>query len=67
MDEDDLLAELEELEQEELDEALLVVQPTPAADGLPDVPRAEPVAAKPKPVAAAADDDMAELEAWAAS
>ncbi len=39
---DDLMAELEELEQEELDEALLEVH-GPATDNLPSVPTAEPV------------------------
>ena len=37
---DDLMAELEELEQESLDEQLLEVQPVP--DNLPAVPQKEP-------------------------
>lgn len=68
VDEDDLLAELEELEQEDLDEQLLKVNPTPATD-LPEVPQGEPArASRAKPAPAQKDDDdMAELEAWAAS
>ena len=42
---DDLMAELEELEQEELDEKLLDIAPTADVD-LPSVPSTEPVAAK---------------------
>ncbi len=58
----DLEAELELNEQEELDKELLRVNPSPAVP-LPEVPTAEPVkvAAKTKP----ADDEMAELAAWA--
>ncbi|ELT87311.1 hypothetical protein CAPTEDRAFT_168545 [Capitella teleta] len=62
VDEDDLMAELEDLEQESLDEQLLDVHPVP--DNLPSVPQTEPT----KPVAAKVsqeDDDMRELEAWA--
>ena len=44
---DDLLAELEELEQEELDKNLLEVG-TPATDNLPSVPVLEPAAAASK-------------------
>ncbi|TMS33189.1 hypothetical protein L596_000956 [Steinernema carpocapsae] len=70
VDEDDLLKELEELEQEELDKQLLDVGPAPAGlDRLPDAPSAEiaaPAAAK-KTAPKAADDDLADLEAWAAS
>ena len=40
---DELMAELEDLEQEELDRALIDVGP--AADELPSVPTAEPAAA----------------------
>jgi charged multivesicular body protein 4 len=67
VDEDELLAELEELEQEALDEKLLDVGPAPADIKLPSVPAAVPVA-QPRgrqPVAANDDDDMKELEAWA--
>ena len=73
-DDDELEAELNELEaeselaeQEELDRQLLNVG-TSAADALPDVPKAEPAkasAAKAKPKVAAEDDDLAELAAWA--
>jgi len=63
MDEDELMAELEELEQEQLDEALLEVS-GPATDNLPSVPVSEPATSK-KAKAQTDDDDMAELEAWA--
>ncbi len=63
VDEDELMAELEELEQEELDKQLLDVAPTPAAK-LPDVPAQEPQRAKAR--AKDEDDDIKELEAWAA-
>ncbi|XP_020901585.1 charged multivesicular body protein 4b [Exaiptasia diaphana] len=63
IDEDELNAELEELEQEGLDEELLKVGGT--AD-LPNVPAtslpSQPAKAKAKMTE---DDDMAELEAWA--
>jgi len=66
VDDDDLLAELEELEQEELDSALLDVGPS--VDSLPSVPTGElpavPSRQKAKP-ADEEDDDMAELAAWA--
>lgn len=61
-DEDDLMAELEELEQEELDEKLLDVGPI--VDKLPSVPSEPlPAAAKSKPQHD--DDELKELEAWA--
>ncbi|XP_052230732.1 charged multivesicular body protein 4b-like [Dreissena polymorpha] len=64
MDEDDLMAELEELEQEELDEKLLDVGPI--SDNLPSVPTTEPVAGKRVPAAAKEEDDeLKELEMWA--
>lgn len=66
VDEDDLMAELEELEQEALEDKLLDVGP--AVDNLPSVPTIQPaVPAKGKavPAAAADDDDMKELEMWA--
>ena len=57
------MAELEELEQEELDERLLE---TGAAEAeLPEVPTATPAAAAPAKKKAQEDDDMAELAAWA--
>lgn len=64
VDEDELLNELEELEQEGLDEQLLVVAGT---SSLPAVPETElPAApAKAKTKAAAEEDDLRDLEAWA--
>lgn len=64
MDEDDLMAELEELEQESLDEQLLEVG-TPAADSLPSVPTSEPVAPARAKTSSTEDDEMRELEMWA--
>lgn len=63
VDEDELLAELEELEQEELDKQLL---DTPSAK-LPDVPVAEPPrpASKAKAKVPDMDADLRELEEWA--
>ena len=64
VDEDDLLAELEELEQEELDKELLNVEGVPDA-ALPDVPTSEPATkAKAKPTSEE-DDELNELAAWA--
>ncbi|XP_033116279.1 charged multivesicular body protein 4b-like [Anneissia japonica] len=63
VDEDELLAELEELEQEELDEKLLDVGPS-VSDRLPDVPSEAP-AHREKAKKVDDDDDMAELAAWA--
>lgn len=62
VDDDELMAELEELEQEELDEQLLNVEPA-VGETLPSVPSAEP--AKPSKVATEEDEDMKELAAWA--
>eukprot|EP00063_Salmo_salar_P012329 XP_013987164.1 PREDICTED: charged multivesicular body protein 4b [Salmo salar] len=63
-DEDDLLAELEELEQEELDKNLLEITGTENVP-LPNVPSTSlPV----RPAAKEEDeDDMKDLEAWAAN
>lgn len=68
LDEDDLLAELEELEQEELESDLLEVgEPSKALDlgdpidELPEVPTAKPT----KKVVQEEDDDLRELAAWA--
>ncbi|ESO01975.1 hypothetical protein HELRODRAFT_155763 [Helobdella robusta] len=58
VDEDDLLAELEELEQEELDKELIKVGPV--IEDLPSVPN-QPI----NPHKADDDDDMKELEMWA--
>jgi len=63
VDEDDLMAELEELEQETLDAQLLEVGPT--ADDLPSVPTADPIAPSTSSKSTAEDDEMAELEMWA--
>jgi len=68
VDEDDLLAELEELEQEGLDEQLLNVGPV-ADDSLPDVPLTDPSAStvptSSRAKAKEEDDAMRELEMWA--
>jgi len=67
VDEDELLAELDELEQEELDLNLIQI-PTGVTDdvGLPSVPADSLPAGPSKPKATAEDDDdMAELAAWA--
>lgn len=69
MDEDDLLAELEELEQEEVDNNLIGVPSTAPATSLPTVPSTQlpAVPARQQPVATKEDDDLAELENWVAS
>merc|ERR1712150_333056 len=71
-DDDELEAELadlelegEEDEQAKLDALLLNPDPVPT-DKLPDVPEHVPVAAKSKK-AAEKDDDLADLEKWAAA
>lgn len=61
-DEDELLAELEQLEQEDLDEQLLKV----GGDSVPELPSAPKDAlAKPAAAAKTEEDEMRELEAWA--
>lgn len=68
IDDDDLLAELEEMEQEELEKGLLEVGETSnqiqtdPLDDLPEVPTAAPRAKK---VVQEEDDDLRELAAWA--
>ncbi|XP_064398517.1 charged multivesicular body protein 4b-like [Halichondria panicea] len=67
IDDDDLLAELEEMEQEELEEGLLEVgEPTHVISDdpldLPEVPTAAP---RTKKVVQEEDDDLRELAAWA--
>ncbi|XP_062855319.1 charged multivesicular body protein 4c [Trichomycterus rosablanca] len=63
-DEDDLLAELEELEQEELDNNLLEVS-GPESAPLPSVP-SNPLPSKPvKKRQEEDEEDMEELKAWA--
>jgi len=65
IDEDELNAELEELEQEGLDEQMLGLDSTTTElPSVPDNDLPERQTAKPK-VAAADDDDMAQLAAWA--
>ncbi|KAJ8041516.1 Charged multivesicular body protein 4b [Holothuria leucospilota] len=61
VDEDELLAELEELEQEEFDQKMLDVDVE-----LPELPEApsEPIA-REKKKEKTEDDDLRELEAWA--
>jgi charged multivesicular body protein 4 len=69
LDDDELLAELEELEQEELEGQLLDVE-TPSvpledpSEQLPDVPTHVPASKKK---VADEDDDLRELAAWATS
>ena len=71
-DEDELEAELNDLEaeldqeaQEALDKELLNVGPAISVSGLPEVPTAEPKVPAQKKKVAEDDDDMAELAAWA--
>jgi len=61
-DEDELMGELEELEQEEIDSQLLNIE---EPGTLPSVPSASVPAASAK--AQADDDELAELNAWAAA
>ncbi|RXG52840.1 Charged multivesicular body protein 4b [Armadillidium vulgare] len=63
VDEDELMAELEELEQEALDEKLLETGEVSA--DLPEVPTATPAQPARKKKEAEEDPDMAELAAWA--
>jgi len=66
VDEDELNAELEELEQEDFDEKIIDIN-TPITDDLPSVPTTDlPTSSKTKePKRVEIDDDMAALEAWA--
>lgn len=64
IDEDELNAELEELEQEDLDEQMLNIGAAPDLPAVPDTELPEPSKAKPKKKVEE-DDDMAELAAWA--
>ncbi|KAM4034560.1 charged multivesicular body protein 4b [Anomaloglossus baeobatrachus] len=64
-DDDELLAELEELEQEELDKNLLEVH-GPETVPLPNVPGSFLPAKPAKKKQEEDDDDMRELESWAA-
>ncbi|XP_077191408.1 charged multivesicular body protein 4b [Paroedura picta] len=63
-DEDELMAELEELEQEELDKNLLEIS-GPETVRLPSVPSISIPSKPAKKKEEEEDDDMKELEAWA--
>ncbi|NXC78964.1 CHM4B protein, partial [Anhinga anhinga] len=63
-DEDELMAELEELEQEELDKNLLEIGGT---ENLPSVPSTSLPSKPAKKKVEEDEDDMADLEAWAAN
>ncbi|XP_034725816.1 charged multivesicular body protein 4b [Etheostoma cragini] len=65
-DEDDLMAELEELEQEELDKNLLEIEGTEDVP-LPSVPSTSLPSRPAKKKVEEDEDDMADLEAWAAN
>jgi hypothetical protein len=66
MDEDDLLAELEELEQEELDAELINAgSANVPATSLPSVPTTQLPQVPAQQQAVEEDADLAELEAWA--
>jgi len=62
LDEDELLAELDELEQSSLDEQLIGLEKTPATK-LPSVPTKAPVATKTKVALLDEDAELAKLEA----
>ncbi|XP_008406414.1 charged multivesicular body protein 4b-like [Poecilia reticulata] len=65
-DEDELMAELEELEQEELDKNLLEIEGTEDVS-LPSVPSTSLPSQPAKKKVEEDEDDMADLEAWAAN
>ncbi|XP_044065688.1 charged multivesicular body protein 4b [Siniperca chuatsi] len=65
-DEDELMAELEELEQEELDQNLLEIEGTEDVP-LPSVPSTSLPSRPAKKKEEEDEDDMADLEAWAAN
>ncbi|KAM6927327.1 charged multivesicular body protein 4b isoform 1-T1 [Xenentodon cancila] len=65
-DEDELMAELEELEQEELDRNLLEIKGTDDVT-LPSVPSTSLPSRPAKKKEEEDEDDMADLEAWAAN
>ena len=65
LDDDDLLAELEELEQEELDSEMLNI-PSSSQEPSLNLPTA-PTKAPAAPAAQAVDDDLADLEQWMAN
>lgn len=64
VDDDDLMAELEEMEQEQLDEKLLEVQ-GPDIENLPVVPESSVSVNVPSSKNKSEDDEMKELAAWA--
>ncbi|XP_059185973.1 charged multivesicular body protein 4b [Centropristis striata] len=64
-DEDELMAELEEMEQEQLDKDLLAVEGTEDVP-LPSVPSTS-LPSRPAKKVEEDEDDMADLEAWAAN
>jgi len=64
IDDDDLMAELEELEQEELDTQLLDTGAQASNVQLPEIPNTTPQVHQP---AVQEDDDLADLENWVAS
>ncbi|XP_008291224.1 charged multivesicular body protein 4b [Stegastes partitus] len=65
-DEDELMAELEELEQEELDKNLLEIEGTEDVP-LPSVPSTSLPSRPAKKKEEEDEEDMADLEAWAAN
>ncbi|XP_026161687.1 charged multivesicular body protein 4b [Mastacembelus armatus] len=65
-DEDELMAELEELEQEELDKNLLEIEGTEDVP-LPSVPSTSLPSRPDRKKLEEDEDDMADLEAWAAN
>ncbi|CBY16008.1 unnamed protein product [Oikopleura dioica] len=65
LDDDDLLAELEELEQEELDSEMLNI-PSSSQEPSLNLPAA-PTKAPAAPAAQAVDDELADLEQWMAN
>ncbi|KAM6947362.1 charged multivesicular body protein 4b [Lycodopsis pacificus] len=65
-DEDELMAELEELEQEELDKNLLEIQGAEDVP-LPSVPSTSLPSRPAKKKEGEEEDEMADLEAWAAA
>lgn len=65
IDEDDLMAELEELEQENLDKELCDLPVNPMPDVPSNIPEAAPSTASKKPVASAEEKELDELLSWA--
>lgn len=66
-DEDELMAELEDLEQEELDKNLLEIKGAEEHVPLPSVPSTSLPSGPAKKKVEEDEDDMADLEAWAAN